>query len=162
MTPAKIRGAGGDPRDLPIRLIELSVAAADRDGTFIPAGGENMELSNFAAPGPSTGYWFLALEEDQYLKAGDPNRPYRADTGGLIPMGRCHHLSQCGFIGVPVSSWKGKNFYMINENNSVFRRAATGEIWRSGAIPPGREAIPEEYRNWPDDAILKQCWGRAC
>jgi len=161
MTPANIRGAGRDPRDLPIRLIDLSIAAADMDGTFVPAGGENMELRNFSAPGPSAGYWFLALEEDQYLKAGDPNRPYRADTGGAIPMGKCHHLSKFGFVGVPDSSWKGKYIFMINENNSLFRRAVTGEIWRSGAIPPGREGLPDEYRNWPDDPILKHYWGRA-
>ena len=38
MTPAKVRGAGGDSADPPIRLIELSLAAADLDGAFIPAG----------------------------------------------------------------------------------------------------------------------------
>jgi prepilin-type N-terminal cleavage/methylation domain-containing protein len=162
MTPAEIRGAGGDPRDLPIRLIELSVAAADMDGALVPAGGENMELSSFAETGPNAGYWFLALEEDQSLKADDPERPYRGDTGGPLPMGKCHHLTRFGFIAAPVSSWRGKYLFMINENNTIFRRAVTGEIWRSGAFPPGRDGIGEEYRSWPDDPFLKRNWGHSC
>jgi prepilin-type N-terminal cleavage/methylation domain-containing protein len=161
MTPAKIRGAGRDPKDLPIRLIELSVAAADMDGTFVPAGGENMELRSFSASAPSSGFWFLALEEDQYLKPGDPDRPYQADTGGLIPMGKCHHLSRFGFIAVPASSRTGKYIFMVNENNSLFRRAVPGEILRSGTLPPGRAGLAPEYRVWPDDPILRQFWSHA-
>jgi prepilin-type N-terminal cleavage/methylation domain-containing protein len=162
MTPAEIRGAGGSPKDLPIRLIELSVAAADLDGTFIPAGEENMELSRFATPSPHAGHWFLALEEDQYLKAGDPDRPYRADTGGTVPMGKCHHLTRFGFIALPASSRKGKYAFIVNENNSIRRRAIVEDLWKGDALPPGREAIPDEFRNWPSDALLKQFWSTAC
>ncbi|HVR86315.1 MAG TPA: type II secretion system protein [Planctomycetota bacterium] len=162
MTSARVRGARGDREDPPIRLIELSVAAADVDGSFVPAGGENMELRNFATPAPKEGYWFSAMEADHYLKAGDPDRLYRADTGGPIPMGKCHHRSKFGFIALPMSSWTGKYLYMINENNSVFRRSYTDEIWSSPGNPPGREGIPEEFRNWPDDDILRQFWCHAC
>src|SRR5215470_5957140 len=42
MTSAGARGAAGDAADPPIRLIELIAAAADADGTYYAAGGENM------------------------------------------------------------------------------------------------------------------------
>jgi prepilin-type N-terminal cleavage/methylation domain-containing protein len=162
MTPAKVRGAGGDSADPPIRLIELSVAAADLDGAFIPAGGENMELNRLAVPGPHAGYWYAALEEDQSLKAEDPHRPYREDTGGTVPMGKCHHRTQFGFIALPASSRKGKYAFIVNENNSIRRRATLDEIWKGDAFPPGREALPAEFRSWPSDALLKQFWSTAC
>src|SRR5574341_1147969 len=50
LTSAGIRGAGTDPQDMAIRLIEQSVALADADPTFLPAAGENMKLDRF---GPS-------------------------------------------------------------------------------------------------------------
>jgi hypothetical protein len=127
----------------------------------VPAGGENMGLGNFALPAPQAGHWYFALESDHSLSAGDPDRLYRADTGGPIPMGKCHHLSKFGFFGIPVSSWTGRYIYMVNENNSLFRQAVTGELWSSGAFPPGRDAIPVEYRHWPDDETLKRTCSHA-
>jgi hypothetical protein len=162
MTSAKVRGARGDREDPPIRLIELSVAAADMDGGFVPAGGENMDLGRFTTPGAYCGHWFLALEADHSLLAGDPHHSYQADTGGLLPMGPCHNMSRFAFIAVPVSSWTGKYIFGVNENNSIFRRVVTGEIWNSHSVPPGRGGLPAEYRNWPDDENLKQHWGQYC
>src|SRR4051812_44657210 len=95
MTSANVRGTRGDT---PIRLIELSIAAADMDGSLVPAGGENLDLGSFAGRAPKAGYWYLTLDADLSLKAGDPHRPYREDTGGPIPMGKCHSLDKFGFV----------------------------------------------------------------
>jgi prepilin-type N-terminal cleavage/methylation domain-containing protein len=161
MTSAAVRGARGDRWDPPIRLIELPIAAADADGTRVPAGGENMDLGAFASPAPKDGHWFVALTADLSAGPGNPEGRYRADTGGSVPMGKCHHLTKFGFIAVPQSSWTGKYIFMVNENNSLFRRGVFGELWTGGAVPPGLDGIPEEYRNWPDDTNLKSYWSHA-
>src|SRR5882672_6247886 len=48
MTSAAVKGAvAGNEKDPAVRLIEISIAAADVDGTVIPAGGENLPLTVF-------------------------------------------------------------------------------------------------------------------
>jgi prepilin-type N-terminal cleavage/methylation domain-containing protein len=162
MTPAKVRGASGTPSDSPIRLIELSVAAADVEDALVPAGGENMPLGPFASPSPCSGYWFVALDADLSLQAGDPDRAYRADTGGPVVMGKCHHLSKFGFIALPSSLRKGRRIYIVNENNSLRQRLAPEGLWKSGASPPGVKGVPQEFRDYPDDNAFKMFWGTVC
>jgi prepilin-type N-terminal cleavage/methylation domain-containing protein len=160
LTPAKVRGARGDLSDPPIRLIELSAAAADVDAGLVPAGGENMALGLFAARNPKSGYWYSALEADLSLKADDPHRLYREDTGGPIPMGKCHSLIKFGFVAIPASSSTGKYLYMINENNTAFRRPVAAGAYKDYSGPGGREAVPAEYRDFPDDSGLKSFWSK--
>src|SRR4051812_31971465 len=159
MTSAKVRGARGET---PIRLIELAVAAADLDATLVPAGGENLELAPFAARGPRAGYWFLALRADRAPDLDAGQRPYREDTGGAIPMGKCHSMTKFGFVAVPASSWSGKYLYLVNENNTIFRRAWQGDLWKDGSSSPTPESLPEEQQDFPDDNGLKSYWSRPC
>src|SRR4029450_1021468 len=57
LTSAVVPGAKANSTlDPSIKLIELSMAAADADGTFLSAGGENVELSNFAVPSVKAGF----------------------------------------------------------------------------------------------------------
>src|SRR6185436_8111745 len=58
MTSAEVPGAGTAPKDEPLRLIEIEIAAADVDPNLVPAGGENMSLQPFATPSDRKGYWF--------------------------------------------------------------------------------------------------------
>jgi type II secretory pathway pseudopilin PulG len=160
MTGAKVRGARGDQNDPPVRLIELSIAAADIDPTLVPAGGENMDLARFAVSAPKAGHWYYALESDPYPEEGNPDHAYRADTGGTVPMGKCHHLTRFGFISAPASSWSGKYLFLLNENNTIFRRTVSSEVWGDISSPPGRDAIPKEYRDFPDDNGLKSFWSK--
>lgn len=160
MTSAAVRGARGDPSDPPLRLIELPLAASDVDRTQISAGGENMDLSAFALPAPKDGYWTAALVADLSVDAEDPDGLYRADTGGDLPMGKCHHASKFGFITLPHSSRTGRFVHVLNEGNSIFRRALVGEIWTNRAVPPSLGRIPAEFQNWPADNTLKSIWGR--
>src|SRR5262245_14151844 len=58
VTSAAIKGAEyPSTTDMSIKLIELSVASADADDTFVPAGGENIALTNYAVPSAKAGYW---------------------------------------------------------------------------------------------------------
>ena len=156
MTSAADRGASGDRRDPPLKLIELQVAAADADASHVSAGGENTALAAFASPAPFHGHWFGALELDRSLPAGDPDAPYRQDTGGAIAMGACHHPTRFGFITFPDSPTSGKYLFLVNENNTEFRSAVTGTV-RNGPTPPG---LPAGYRNWPNDDALKSYWSK--
>ena len=155
MTSAKIPGAGTSPNDPPIRLIETEVAAADADPAISPAGGENMMLQR--PKNPHAGYWFAALVRDLTLKDAE-EATYKIDTGGTPSMGSCHNTSKFGFVAFPDSSSEGKFIFRVNENNTIFREALTGTPRTGAKIPPGVEAIPRTYLNWPDDSELKKFW----
>jgi hypothetical protein len=160
MTPADVKGAeGNNPKDPSIKLIELSVASADADGAFYPAGGENLPLSTFSASAPKSGHWYVALTADLSVGKG-PEGLYAQDTKGTPPMGRVHHTSAFGFIAFPDSSSTGKYVWMVNENNTIFRSAATGPCRQGTAVPPGLSSIAPAYRNWPDDNGLKFSWAK--
>jgi hypothetical protein len=153
LTSSAVPGVGGLPDDPPIKLIELSVAAADADGNLVPAGGENSELSLYGIPAPRAGYWYAALTVD--LEAGTP---YRQETGGTPSMGSCHNLSKYGFVAFPDSPSAGPYVYIVNENNIVYRASTTGLVKTERATPPGLNGFDPAYRNWPKAADLKLYW----
>jgi hypothetical protein len=150
LTPAEVPGA----RDSSIKLIELSVAAADADGVFVPAGGENAPLSAFTRSKAKAGYWFLALLSDRSV--GDSKEAtYALDTGGKPPMGSVHHPSRFGFAAFADSTKEGKYIFIINENNTIFRQDLPNAR-RGTAVPPGREGLHPWWRHWPNDDDLKR------
>src|SRR5213595_925662 len=55
MTSAAVIGNTNSTTDPAIKLIELSVASADADGTFFAAGTENVNLTAFALPSTKAG-----------------------------------------------------------------------------------------------------------
>jgi len=152
MTSAGKRGALGEPVDPAIKLIELSVAAADADGSFVPAGGENIPLRAFASPAPREGYWYAALTQD--LTGSGTESTYKLETGGTPIMGSCHNPSKFGFVSFADSPWKGKFVFMVNENNTIFRYATTGTLRTGNAVPPGLGGFPSFYQSWPKDEDL--------
>jgi hypothetical protein len=157
MTSAEVRGAGTAPKDPALRLIELETAAADADPALVPAGGENMSLRTFTTPASRKGYWFAALTRDQSLK-GTSEAQYKEDTGGTPPMGKCHNTSRFGFVALPDSTSEGKFIFRVNESNTIFREALTGKPRTGTSIPPGLDAIPRAYLEWPEDSNLKTYW----
>jgi type II secretory pathway pseudopilin PulG len=155
--------AGGQPNstlDPSIKLIELSIASADADGTFIPAAGENVPLTSFAVPSPKARYWYAALGADLSVEAGDPLGIYRQDTGGVPKMGKVHHFTKFGFVAFPDGTSKDKYVFIVNENNTIFRTAVTAPLRLGTAAPPGLTRVPLAYLNWPDDATLKSSWNK--
>jgi len=162
MTSAEVRGAGTAPKDEPLRLIELEIAAADVDPTFVPAGGENMPLQAFATPSARQGYWFVALRIDRSVPVGN-TVPYRWDTGGTPPMGSCHNLERFGFAVIPDSLSRGKYVYFVNENNTIFRNPLMDVPARKGdAVPPGMDGVDPVHLDWPSDDALKKIQTKDC
>ena len=160
LTSARMDGASKDSTiDPPLKLIDLSIAAADADGSFFSAGGENLRLESFTTPYESAGYWFAALMQDRSVEG--PESTYRQDTGGALPMGPCHHLTRYGFVAFPDSKDRGPWVFIINENNTLYRSPLTGPV-RLGnkAIPPGLTGIAPDYLNWPDGRTLHEGWSK--
>ena len=159
MTSAAVRGAAATtPTDPAIKLIDLSVASADADGTMPPAGGENSPLSLFAVPSAKAGYWFGALDFDATVGPGNPESFYRQDTGGDPLMGRVHHLGRFGFVAFPDSPSSGKYVYIVNERGTVYQRAVRKNLRPSNATPPGLGGALNPYLKWPREDELKSSW----
>jgi len=158
MTSFSQAGNAGSTTDPPLRLIELSIAAADADGVTTPAGGENMDVTTFGVPANKGGYWYLALTLDNGTSGADVT--YKQDTGGALPMGSIHNLTRYGFITFPDSPSFGKYVFIVNENGAVFRSALSTGVRLGTAVPPGATGVHATYRNWPDDTNMKSWWAK--
>jgi hypothetical protein len=92
-----------------IRLIDEGVAKADSRPLFtLPPGS-----------GPTGGYRYRVLERDNSVK-GDAG-VYQVDTD---KSGRkIHNNERFAFLAFPESGWEGKYIFLVNENNTIFRRA---------------------------------------
>jgi len=156
MTNAAVAGNSNSTTDPAIKLIELSVASADADGTFYAAGGENVNLTAFALPGTKAGYWYHALVADAGSVGAEST--YQQDTGGTPTMGSVHNVWRFGFTCWPETRSAGKFVYVIDENNTIFRSATTGSIAPSTSNPPGVAAAP--YNQYPAAATLKSYYSK--
>jgi len=144
----------GDPS---IKLIELSIASADADSVTPLAGGENIDLTNFAVFSAKAGYWYTALLTDNQV-SGTTEATYRQDTGGAPTMGSVHNYWKFGFLAFPDSQSAGKVVFVIDENNTIFRSATSGAVKPSPSNPPGAPAAP--YDSYPSSSELKSYWSK--
>lgn len=158
LTSATVTGNGGGTGDPPLRLIDLSLATADADATLAPAGGENMNVTQFGVVSMKAGYWYAALLLDN--SANGAEQTYKVDSGGTPPMGSVHNISKYGFMALPDSPTFGKYVYIVNENNAVFRSPTTAPIRLGTTTPPGLAGIAPGLQNWPDDTNLKGIWSK--
>jgi type II secretory pathway pseudopilin PulG len=145
------------PSGVPIRLINLNVAAADGDDAFHSAGGRNLPLSKFARPQPMVGYWFMSLVSDK--STGTPaERFYKVDTQGTPAMGAVHHPTRFGFVVFPDTSKVGEYIFRVNENNTVYREWIKPRE-KPGTAGPGFKNVPSWFLEWPSDDELKKHFG---
>lgn len=158
MTSCTTSGNSGGTTDPPLRLIDLSLAAADADSVIHSAAGNNMDVQSFGVISHKGGYWFAALTAD--LSVSGPEASYKQDTGGDYAMGTVHHLHKYGFITFPEGSSFGKYVFMVNEGNAVFRSAITQPVRLGQAFPPGAAGFNPTYQNWPNDTNLKSFWSK--
>jgi type II secretory pathway pseudopilin PulG len=160
MTNGAVSGNSGGTSDSPIRLIELTLAAADTDGVTKPAGGECMDLTSFAVFSPKSGYWFAALTTDNSYSG--PEATYMIDTGGVPTMGSVHHMTKFGFIGFPDSTVFGKYVFIINEANTIYRSPISGPVRMGSSFPPGvaGTGFQTTYSVWPTDPDMKSFWSK--
>jgi type IV pilus assembly protein PilA len=156
MTSAAIVGSVNSTTDPALKLIELSIASADANGTTPPAGGENAGLTTFALPSSKAGYWYNALVTDSGSSGAEAT--YQQDTGGTLSMGSVHNFWKFGFTAWPESRSAGKFVYIIDENNTIFRSAISTNVAPSAANPPGPLTAP--YDSYPSGANLKSYWSK--
>jgi type II secretory pathway pseudopilin PulG len=161
MTNCAVAGSAGGTVDPPIRLIEVSVATADSDGTQAGAGGECMNVTQFGVIAAKGGYWYSALVADGGLPPG-PDATYRQDTSGNVPMGACHNMGRFGFIAFPESGTFGKYVFILNEGNVIYRSATTAAVRLGVAIPPGIPGVgfTATLANWPDEPSIASYWSK--
>jgi hypothetical protein len=134
----------GPPNSPSIKLIELSIAAADGD----PLAGWYPAIP--ASPRPKANFWYQALASDRSIR---PPKPYR--TGN-----QPYNLSQFGFIAYPDDHIDGGKYaFIVSENYTIFRCALTGDIKASDRVPPGRLKLAD-YTDWPSDDELKANWSK--
>ena len=161
MTSAAVSGAAANTTTDPaIKLIEVSMASADSEGSAASIAGnaEYAPLSMFAVSSPKASYWFIALVNDMSV-AGTSEQTYKIDTGGTPSMGSVHNTSKFGFMAFPDTQSSGKYLFIVNENNTIFR-SATSTFTRpalSGGVP-GSLAAP--YNEFPSDTNLKSFWSK--
>jgi prepilin-type N-terminal cleavage/methylation domain-containing protein len=158
MTSLVTAGNAGGTIDPPLKLIDLSIAAADADSVTAPAGGENMDITQFGVVSNKGGYWYAALTTDNNHTG--PESLYKQDTGGILTMGSVHNINKYAFISFPESPSFGKYVFIVNENAAVFRSAMSSSVRLGVAVPPGATGILATYRAWPDDANVKAWWSK--
>ena len=90
-----VKGTDGQP----IKLIELSVTAADDRPVT--------DLSRYALQSPRAGYWFRALRRKDESEKPDPNR-----------------FAACAF---PATVTAGKYMFLVTEENIIYRRVFEGQ-----------------------------------
>jgi type II secretory pathway pseudopilin PulG len=135
--------------------IELNVAAADGDGTFFAAGGENLPLAGFARPEPKSGYWFMSMLTDRSL--GDAKEAtYAQDTGGKPSMGAVHNLSKFAFTAFSDSHGEGGMAFIVNESGTVLRHTPRESVRGGTDVPPGRKGLNAVLQHWPDDETYRR------
>jgi type II secretory pathway pseudopilin PulG len=161
LTNCAVPGRAGGTVDPPIRLIELSLACADSDGTTAPAGGECMDVTQLGVVAAKAGYWYAALLADGSLPPTS-DATYRQDTSGNYAMGSCHNMGRFGFVGFPESMTFGKFAYILNEGNVIYRAALTQPVRLGNAIPPGvaGTGFSNSFANWPDEPSIKSYWSK--
>ncbi len=157
MTSAAVSGSSNATTDPAIKLIELSIASADSDGTRFP-NNENCDLNTFAVPSAKAGYWYQALITDDSI-TGTVESTYKTDTGGTPTMGTCHNTSKFGFMAYPDAQSAGKFVFVVNENNTIFRSATSGAVKTGTSNPPGL-ITTAAYANYPSDVNLKSFWAK--
>jgi len=156
MTSSAVEGHADPKADPSIRLISREAAAADIDPDLVPAGGENRPLDADLVPSPYRGYWMGALSKDS--SASEPS--YKQDTGGTSEMGKCHHLSRFGFVAIPDSLSAFWLVMIVNEQDTIYRCAATSNPKPGMSVPPGLKGVDPIYLNWPEASVLKAAWSK--
>ncbi len=143
-----------DSTGLPIKLIDLSVAAADSDPLAVAAGQYDPLISSYANQTPKSGFWYWALQSDLAT-----SEDYTQATGGSPAVGTDHyHMAMWGFMAYPdVVNSTGKTAYILNEGNMMFKRQLTTQIRPSSLTPPGAVVAPG-FTDWPTETMIKTYW----
>jgi prepilin-type N-terminal cleavage/methylation domain-containing protein len=152
-------GAGGANVTTMIKLIELSLAGADAELAATSAGN-CVNITQVTVPSAKSGFWYQALLSD--MSAVGTEQTYKLNTSGVDNTGTTlsvtnFNTSKFGFTAWPDSASAGKYAFIVNEGNTIFRRALTSTLRPGTANPPGLQVI---FNVWPDDTTLKAYWSK--
>jgi prepilin-type N-terminal cleavage/methylation domain-containing protein len=142
-----------------IKLIEISVAGADADSTSVHGSCE--PITNITTRSAKSGFWYEALTSDASADPADAiyqTNTAGTDEGGGNVTALLYHTSKFGFLAHPDSSSAGKFCYIVNENNTIFRRALTSAL-KGSALPTTKNTVAG-FGIWPTDPNLKSFWGK--
>ena len=142
----------GDPTMAIIKMIDLSVAAADAQPMAAPPPNYVATIAGSSAP--KSGHWFWALDSDL---SGAAAQVYRMDTDGTGIA--CHNSSRFGFLAFPDSLSVGTSAFIMNENLTILKSRLGASIRSTATFVPGPPSAAA-FRNYPDDVTLRAFWGR--
>jgi prepilin-type N-terminal cleavage/methylation domain-containing protein len=145
----------------PIKLIELSVALGDTLplGVGVTAAGTEPAIANFGLQSAKASYWYRVFLQDETGAA------YANITNGQAPWAAlaAFHTEKFGFYAFPDSRAMGRNIFVINESNTIYKRGVTSTYVRpgTGAVPNGVIPVAQltgpaatPSTQWPTDAQL--------
>ena len=148
-----------------VKLIELSIAAADgtNKGDMTPDTASNQPgskvITTYNRSAPKAGYWYYALLSDASTgTAAD----YKINTDGG---GANHNASAFAFGAYPDSFSAGRNMFLINEGNTMFKRQVLNNVRAGTGNPPTAPGLPistnsgflptsDDPSIWPSDTSL--------
>ncbi len=58
----------------------------------------------------------------------------------------------------PIRRGEGKNVFIANENNSIFREVTTSNTRTGTSVPPELNAFLDKYLHFQDDASVMPFW----
>ncbi len=153
-----------------VKLIEVSIAAADTTntvgtGTLTTPGFSpgTSTISIYLRSGPKSGYWYYAMSSDA---SSGTAASYLQDTDGS---GRTNHNNGgFGFGAFPDSFGSGRNLFIINEGNTMFKRQCIATVRSGSANPPGSRypqtagfvTAANDPQIWPTDVSVLADYGK--
>jgi len=154
----------------PIKLISISVAGAD---TTPPLGAgaagtvsSLVQITAYCTQSAKAGYWYRPLTTDDT----NPGLPYGQQTTALAAnivagavAATSWNTSKFGFVAFPDTRSSGRNIFVINEGNTVFKRGVN-QLYapvKAAGVPANTEPAAAELigaspsLQFPTDANLK-------
>ena len=148
----------------PLKLIELSVAAADSNPQSTgaaPAAATHVASTFFGVRAPKAGFWYITMLTDQ---AGGA---YAMSTNGAPPFDQpWFNLTRYAFLAFPDGYSSGRQLFIINEDHTVLKRGLAGSVRPSGSAPPGSALVQTGAAGstpilaWPTDTQLRDDYSK--
>ncbi len=143
-----------------VKLLEISVAGADHNavngGSTAPAATATTGIyagqTFYATRSPKAGYWYRALTTDE---TGVTYQVASGSSTGLT--GAFFNTSKFGFQTYPDSRSAGRNVFIVNEGNTIFKRG----VKSSYTVPVSNVTVDDlsgtitTLTNYPNDLNLK-------
>ena len=165
-------GATTNTAAMAIKLIEPSIITAENSNvgatrTHSVPGGTISEVgpTNFGRLTPKAGYWYFALVNDNSVPAPELPGYNQATDGGTASI---HNNTRFGMGCYPDSFSSGRQIFVVNEQNTIYKRQCIQTVRVGSANPPNAVPDPAGVANgstvlpsdWPTELALSSNYGR--